>query len=54
VIEIVAALVAGAIVGAIIVCLPDLIGDALRVARPRRAERAVVRDAESLLRGFPA
>jgi hypothetical protein len=54
VIEIVAALVAGAILGALVVSLPDLIGDALRVARLRRAERAVVRDAESLLRGLPA
>jgi hypothetical protein len=50
VVEIVAALVAGAIVGAIIVCLPDLIGEAVRAARLRLAERAVVRAAESLLR----
>jgi hypothetical protein len=53
VIEMVAALVAGAIVGALVVSLPDLISDTLCAAQLRRAERAVVRAAESLLRGLP-
>jgi hypothetical protein len=50
VVEIIAAAVAGAIIGALAVTLPDLVTDLLRVRRLRRAERAVVRAAEDLLR----
>jgi len=45
-----APIVAGAIIGALLVTLPELISDLVRDARIRRAERAVVHAAEALLR----
>jgi hypothetical protein len=49
-IDIVPALVAGAIVGGLVVALPDLVADLWRAFGLRRAERSVVRGAEDLLR----
>jgi hypothetical protein len=49
-IDIVPALVAGAILGGLIVALPDLLAELWRATRIRRAERSVVRGAEDLLR----
>jgi hypothetical protein len=40
----------GALIGGLAVALPDLIADIVRTNRLRRAEQAVVRDAEALLR----
>ena len=48
--QIAAPLVAGAILGALLATLPDLVLDLLHASRVRRAERAVVRAAEELLR----
>lgn len=49
-IDTLAALVAGAIIGGLAVALPDIVTDLCQAARVRRAERSVVRGAEQLLR----
>jgi len=50
VIEILAAAMAGALIGALAVTLPGLVTELLCANRLRRAERDVVRAAEDLLR----
>jgi hypothetical protein len=52
-IDFIPALIAGAFIGAFAVALPDIVSDLLRIARLRRAERAVVRTAEQFLRVGP-
>jgi hypothetical protein len=49
-IDTLAALMAGSLIGGLAVALPDLVSDLKRGTRARRAEQSVVRGAEKLLR----